>query len=128
MTEITEITTVPNHDSRRMHPLPWQRNNEDKCTSLISASGKIVATFWGNDERMKDDYRWPTEAQRFAHVDYAEHACNAFPIIQAALEEIYSMEDMPEEAIKKIEAVMAEAYFDALPPAMGTLTVKGKQK
>ena len=58
----------------------------------------------------------PPAAQMVAHAEYGQHVMNYFPIVQAELERIYGMEDMPEEAIKAIEKLMELTYFEGVPP------------
>lgn len=55
-----------------------------------------------------------------AHAEYGMHAMNHFPAMQKAIEEIYSMEDMPEEAIKAIEELMEKTYREDVPPYIAT--------
>ncbi len=110
--------TVPNNDSRRMHPLPWKIEpiEEFKCITLQSSSRRQICSFWGGDVRYSDNHEWPTSAQMEAHAAYGQHALNYFPIIQKEIERIYGMEDMPEEAIKAIEKLMELTYFEGVPP------------
>lgn len=112
----TPIPTVPNNDSRRMQPMPWRLEEGENITELYSASNKHIASFWGNDERHPENLEWCTESQRQRHAAYVHHACKSFPRVQEALERIYGMEEMPEEAIKLIEAVMEECYLGEVPP------------
>ena len=111
---------VPNIDSRRMQPLPWKIEpiEEYKCVTLRSASRKSICSFWGGDTRYSENQEWCTSKQMVAHATYAEHALNWFPVIQAELERIYAMEEMPEEAIKAIEALMEKSYLNdmEMPP------------
>lgn len=112
------LTTVKNSDARAMHMLPWRLQENDMCTDLMSHSGKHILTFWGNDDRMKLNTNWCTEKQRKNHAAYVEHAVNNFPAMQKMIEEIYNMEDMPEEAIKAIESLMSKTYFEGVPATM----------
>jgi hypothetical protein len=104
-------------------PLPWRHDiaEEGKCITLESASRKSICSFWGADTRYSENYEWCTSAQMKAHARYAEHALNWFPVIQAELERIYAMEEMPEEAIKAIEALMEKSYLTdmEMPPYAG---------
>lgn len=108
----------PNLDSRHMQPLPWKRDEREpgKCISLHSANNKAICSFWGGDERHPENFEWCTAAQMERHAAYAEHACNNYPLMQSELERIYGMEDMPEEAIKAIEALMEKTYYEEVPP------------
>ena len=112
------MRTEPNNDSREMQPLPWRVQAEDKCSKLVSASDKEVATFWGNDERVPKNYAWPTTAQRLRHVEYAAHACNHFPKMQQTLVTLYGMKQ-EEGASALIEKVLNEAFFEGVPPYVG---------
>lgn len=111
--------TVPNRDSRKMQPLPYRVYHEDKCSSLISINNKQIAVFWGNTERHPKNFEWCTEEQRINHIAYASHAMNYLPLVQDELERIYSMEDMPEEAIKAIETLMKTIYYEGVPKYAG---------
>ena len=110
--------SVPNNDSRRMQALPWTADarEEGKCITLESANHKAICSFWGADTRYSENYEWCTNAQKENHAVYAQHALNYFPIVQAELERIYAMEEMPEEAIKAIEKLMELTYFEGVPP------------
>lgn len=113
------VPITPNLDSRPMHPLPWREEKEGafvKASNVMSVNNKNIATFWGDDERHPKNFELPTTAQREKHVAYAIHACNLFPTVQGELERIYAMEDMPEEALKAIEALMEEIYYEEVPP------------
>lgn len=109
---------VLNADSRPMQPLPWREEKQEgivNASHITSANNKQVATFWGNDDRHPQNFEWCTTAQREKHVAYTIHCCNSFPHIQAELEKIYGMEDMPEEAVKAIEALMEKIYYEEVP-------------
>lgn len=114
---------VPNTDSRAIMPLPYVvEDQNDGCTSVKSQSaGKTILTLWGADERDSSNHHWCTKAQRLRQVEYCLHAINHFPAIQNALEAIYAMEDMPEEAIIAIELCMEKVYYANVPPIVGAL-------
>lgn len=117
MTEYEELKSVPNRDSRVMHPLPWFRGGPQGSGdyySLVSASNKFICTFWGGDERNPKNFQWPTEQQKERHASYAMHVINYFPLIQQTIEKIYLMEEMPEEAIKAIEYLMEKIYLESM--------------
>lgn len=107
----TPVPTTPHTDARHMQPLPWKSEEEDKSHSLMAYNGKFIATFYGNDERHPQNMQWCTQAQRKRHIAYTLHACNHFPLMQSELERIYNMEEMPEDAIKAIEALMEKVYL-----------------
>lgn len=115
---------VPNNDARHMQPLPWKIDPREpgRCVDISSASGKAVCSFWGGVTRDVKDFEWCTEQQMIRHANYGEHAMNNFPIMQSALEEIYNMEDMPEDAIKRIEEIMGKVYLNMMemPPLVAT--------
>lgn len=100
-----------------MHPLPWRIyiREEEKCITLESPTRRAICSFWGSDTRYSKNYEWCTHAQMEAHARYGEHALNHFPMIQAEIERVYQMEDMPEEALKAIEALMEKTYFEGVP-------------
>ena len=108
--------SVPNIDSRRMQPLPWKIEpvEEFKCITLQSSSRRNICSFWGADTRYSENYEWCTSKQMEAHASYAEHVLNNFPLIQSEIERIYAMEDMPEDAVKAIEALMEKIYLNMM--------------
>lgn len=119
---INLLATIPNKDARTMQPLPWklEPHEQGKCISVYSANKKFVCSFWGGDMRHPKNFEWCTGAQMIAHANYGAHAMNHFPAMQRAIEEIYNMEDMPEEAIKRIEALMEKTYYEEMPPYVAT--------
>lgn len=108
--------SVPNNDSRRMQSLPWTADirERERCITLEAANHKAICSFWGADTRYSENYEWCTSKQMEAHASYAEHVLNNFPLIQSEIERIYAMEDMPEEAIKAIEALMEKIYLNMM--------------
>ena len=119
--EVLGMKMVKNEDSRNMQALPWivDPREDGKAVTLSSQhSGKVICSFWGGDERDEKNYSWCTEAQMQRHAKYAEHVLNMFPHILGQIEEIYRMEDMPEEAIKAIEGMMEHIYLEPeeMPP------------
>lgn len=115
------VPAVPNHDSRHMQSLPWSivDEGEGKAPTMRSAGKKAIASFWGGDTRHPQNFEWCTAAQAQRHAHYAAHACNAFPVIQREIERIYFMEEMPEDAIKAIEALMEKFYYEEVPKYVG---------
>lgn len=110
---------IPHTDSRTMQALPWRVYEDDKCHNMVADNGKEIATFWGNDERDPQNMQWCTKAQRERHAKYVEHVCNSFPFLMVAIEAVYKCEEMPEDAIKIIEATMEKHYFEEVPPYVG---------
>ena len=108
------VPEIPNRDSRRMQPLPWEEcyREPGKCLDIKSQhTGKQIMSFWGSDKRHPKNLEWCTEAQILAHGKYALHCCNRFPDVLREIERIYWMEDMPEKAVKAIEALMERVYL-----------------
>jgi hypothetical protein len=115
------LKEVDNRDSRRMQPLPWVLcyHEPGKCIDVHSDhTRKHIMSFWGGDKRHPQNLEWCTAAQVAEHAKYTLHCVNLFPHILDTIDYIYRMEEMPEEAIKAIEAMMEHIYLskEEMPP------------
>lgn len=110
--------SIKNPDTAPMQSLPWGVDTRGRLNALVSDGGKELAIFCGADKHHPNATQWCTPAQSRNHADYAAHACNHYPTLQAALIELvegWRSFGLSEATAKSLHNLMVDVYYGEVP-------------